>query len=294
MTTGVNLTESIAKRVEELPMLSVVASRLLEMLSDEDVSLREVAKIVQTDGPLTARILRIANSAAFSRGKQITSLFRAVMHLGMRMVIGITIGSCATRLMNRPLEGYEAEAGELWDHSLRTAIAAREFAFHSRKTIAEDLAFTGGLLHDIGKSVISDFLVGSGEKLAKMCADAQAKDYLEAERSVLGTDHSAVGSAIAQRWGLPQPLCESIRNHHNPSDSDPELRPLIYAVHLADLMAMLVGGGVSSDDLAYRVDERYQNYLDIKEAELNKLLVNVQAEFAVARAMVFSDATVAA
>lgn len=273
-------------------MLSVVASRLLGMLGDEEASLREVAKIVQTDAPLTARVLRIANSAAFSRGRQITSLFRAVMHLGMRMVIGITIGSCTARLMNRPLDGYESEAGELWDHSLRAAIAAREFAFHSRKTLPEDLAFTAGLLHDIGKSVISEFLVGSSEKLATMCAEARVGDYLEAERSVLGTDHAAVGCAIAQRWGLPQALCESIKDHHNPGESDPQFRHLVYAVHLGDLVAMLAGG-TGSDSLAYRIDEQYQQYLEVGETELSKLLVSIQAEFAVSRAMVFGDAAVA-
>jgi putative nucleotidyltransferase with HDIG domain len=265
-----------------------VAARLLSMLGDEERSLHDVAKIVQYDSALTARVLRIANSAAFSRGRPITSLFRAIMHLGMRMVVGITIGTCASRLMNRQLDGYDSDAGELWDHSLRTAISAREFAFFCYKPIPEDLAFTAGLLHDIGKSVLSEFLVGSAEKMARMCQESKVTDYLAAERELLGTDHAAVGYAIAQRWGLPKSLAIAIKDHHNPAATEPEQQELVYTVHLGDLIAMLGGVGTGSDTLAYRIDENYQKFINIKEAELSRLLLNVQTEFALAREVVFA------
>lgn len=285
---AVILPREMARRVEELPTLPAVAARLLEMIGRDDNSLRDVAKIVQNDAALTARILRVANSAAFSRGKPITSLFRAVMHLGMRIVAGITVGSCASSLMNRRLDGYGSDVGELWNHSLRTAVASREFAFFTNHTVLEDLAFTAGLLHDIGKAVIAEFLAAESETAVGEARNFKVTEQLELERRQLGTDHAEVGLAVAERWGLPKPLSVAIRHHHRPSAvEDSQYRALVYTVHLGDLVAMMSGTGTGSDTMAYSLDEGYQEFIRITEPELSRLLVNVQNEFDAARTIVF-------
>ena len=284
-----DLSRELARRVEELPTLPPVALKLLAILKDEENSLRDAAKVVQNDAAITARLLRVANSAAFSRGKPITSVFRAVMHLGMRMVAGITIGSCASSLIRQPLRGYEAEIGELWDHSLRAATASREFAFFATTSVPADLAFTAGLLHDIGKSVISEFLAEKAGRIRELQA-AGGATYVEIERAVTGTDHAAVGFAVAEHWGLPDPLLQAIRWHHEPMEGDEESRPLIYSVHLGDLIAQLGGSGTGADTLAYRIDENYQKYLQISEHDLSRLLINVETEFSASRSIVFDNA----
>ncbi len=273
------MTKSVSDKIKEMPMLSVVASRLLELSGDEEHSLQDVAKIVENDAYLTTRILRVVNSAAFAPNSPITTVAKAILNIGEKMVMGIAVGSCSAKVFKDPLDGYEAAAGGLWDHSLRTAIAAREIANYSKREISASLAFTAGLLHDIGKSVISEFLVGNTEMLTDMCDEGKAGDFLDAERTLVGTDHSEVGQQLAVHWGIPQPLVESIRYHHRPEQASEENKHLVYSVHLSDLLAMMGGSGTGADSLAYKIDDNYESFIDIGKDQLAVLLLKVQEEF---------------
>jgi len=284
-----DLTEEIARRVDDIPMLSTVAYRLIAILTDEDPSLKEAVKIVETDAALTTRILRVANSAAFFRGNPITTVFRAVMQLGMKMVTGISIGACTSQMMSRPLQGYESASGELWDHSLRTAIASREFAFFIQSRLSSDLAFTAGLLHDIGKSIISEFLESNPEKLPEGRETGLVLENIEGERKQLGTDHALVGHAIALRWGLPEPICIAIKNHHQPGEADDKYRDLVYAVHLGDLVALIGKHGAGSEELAFNLDPGYEKYIKISDEDLSKLLSTIEEELSSVKTSLFEE-----
>jgi putative nucleotidyltransferase with HDIG domain len=284
----VNLMETIGKRLIDIPMLSIVASRLLSVINDENHSLKSVIKIVENDPSLTSRVLRVANSAAFAPSQPINTLSAAIVHLGEKMVVGIAIASSSSRLLSRRLKGYECLADELWDHSLRTAVAARELADFATGSFSAGLAFTAGLLHDVGKVVISEFLEGSAEKMVKWCKERKVEDYLAAERDLVGLDHALAGYKIACRWKLPQPLCSAIRYHHHPSQADGDDRELVYAVHLGDIIAMLGGTGTGADVLAYRMDESYKEYFRVSKADIPLILLRVQEEFSNTKASIWA------
>ncbi|HEX9654812.1 MAG TPA: HDOD domain-containing protein, partial [bacterium] len=184
-------------------------------------------------------------------------------------------------IYHSPLEGYESKAGEMWDHSLRSAIAAREVARYAKKKVPGGLAFTAGLLHDIGKSIISEFLRGSTQQMTKLCESGQAVDYIQAERAIIGTDHATVGFSLAKNWGLPESLCLAIRDHHQPSLTKDEHRELVYAVHLGDLISMMGGAGTGSDSLAYKVDEGYKQCINVDRDRMPLVLLKVQEDFAI-------------
>ncbi len=282
--------EAISNRVADIPMLPVVVSRLLTVVGREGHSTKEVVDLVENDVVLTARVLKIANSAAFSRGQSITTLSRAILQLGERMVVGMAMGCCSPQIFNRPLEGYESAAGELWDHSLCTAIATREIIRYARDPLSADLAFTAGLLHDIGKAVISEFLKGNTEKLLLWCDSRRVEDFLTAEREVVGTDHAEVGYAIAQRWNLPELLAGVIQHHHHPSQADGSQKCLIYAVHLADMIAMMGGTGTGADTLAYTIDPDYADFLKLGKDDFDRVFLQVQEEFQNKKAAIFAGA----
>jgi len=153
--------EELQKIVKSVPMLSPSASQLLQITSQADHDLIDVINLVRNDANLTARVLKIVNSAAFGLVSTVTSIDRAISYLGERIIVGIAIGDSAGRLFEKELSGYESAGGDLWKHDLRTAIAAREVVTQSGVDISSELAFTAGLLHDIGKSLISDYLQGS-------------------------------------------------------------------------------------------------------------------------------------
>ncbi|RJP78154.1 MAG: HDOD domain-containing protein [Candidatus Zixiibacteriota bacterium] len=282
------LVEAITRRVQDVPLLPSVVSRLLEVVGREDHSINDVVRLIENDLSLTTRVLKVANCAAFGRGQTITSLSRATLHLGEKMVIGIAIGSCSPQLFQRPLEGYGSAAGELWDHSLRTALATREVVRYAHHEVSSDLAFTAGLLHDVGKALISEFLEGQTGALVQSCREGHSGDFLAAEQMLLGTDHAEIGYALARRWSLPDPLCAALRDHHRP-DLALDFRELVFGVHLGDLAAMLGGSGTGADTLAYKVETGYEEYLRLDKDDLDRILLIVQDEFRRTKASIFSE-----
>lgn len=271
--------ENIQQILKSIPMLSACANRLLQLTSNPDHDLIEVAKLVKTDANLTARVLKVVNSAAFGLMNEISSIDRATSLLGERIIVSIAVGDCAGKLFDKELSGYEAEGGALWKHDLRTAIAAREIVIQSGADINADLAFTAGLLHDIGKSLISDFLQGTAPEAINLINSQDSADYLEAEEKLIGLAHTEAGFELAKAWSLPEELAEVILHHHQPANASENLRPLVYAVHLGDNIAMMGGFGTGSDSMSYRLDPNYTEYLQLSSKALDNVMLTVDMEF---------------
>lgn len=281
-----NLTKAINKRINDIPMLSVVATRLLEISGDERVSLKDIIKIVEKDAYLAARILRISNSVAFSRGKEISTISEAIVRLGEKTVVGVAMES-STTFFKQPLSGYESPAGELWNHSLHTAIAAREVARFAITPINQELAYTSGLMHDIGKPIVSDFLAVNVRDLTQRCDSRQVEDFAAAERDVMGMDHAEAGLELALHWKLPEPLCMAIRWHHEPAQCKQSLQGLLYTIHIADILAMMEGAGMGADFLSYRMDPNYKNFVTISKTDIAAILLIMRDEFAKTQQLIF-------
>lgn len=271
--------ENIQEIIKSIPMLSVSATRLLQLTSRADHELSDVIDLVKTDANLTARVLKIVNSAAFGLLKEITSIDRAISYLGERVIVSIALGDCAVKLFEKELAGYEAEGGALWTHDLRTAIASREVVVESGINLSPDLAFTAGLLHDIGKSLISDYLQGSAPEAVAMISSQDSRDYLEAEAKLIGIDHTEAGYELAKAWQLPEELAQVILHHHQPTNAEEQFRPLVYAVHLGDNIAMMGGFGTGADSMQYHLDPNYTDYLTLTPKTLDKIMLTVDLEF---------------
>lgn len=271
--------EKLHKIVQSVPMLSPSASRLMQIAAKADHDLDEVINIVKTDANLTARVLRVVNSAAFGLINQITSIDRAVSYLGERIIISIAVSDCATKVFNKELSGYEAAGGDLWKHDLRTAIAAREVIAQSGADISSELAFTAGLLHDIGKAIISDYLQGSVPEAVEMITREDSLDYLDAEEQLVGFDHTRAGYELARAWQLPEELAEVILHHHEPAKAKEQYRALVYSVHLGDSIAMLGGFGTGADSMRYKLDQGYTEYIQISPNTLANIMLTVDMEF---------------
>ncbi|MFH2067602.1 MAG: HDOD domain-containing protein [Pseudomonadota bacterium] len=273
-----NVDEIMAK-ARQMPLLSSASTRLLALLGDEDHGLSDVAKIIETDAALTARILQIVNSAAFGLRQSISTVAAAVPYIGEKLIVSLSINQSAPQVFNRPLLGYESQRGELWEHGLRTAIAASALSSKSRKEIQAGVAYTAGILHDIGKSVLSKFLTGCSPEMIKSIDDGQIHDFLEAEEKKTGVNHCEIGRELARHWRLPPELEQAIAFHHKPSESDKNYRSMVYIVHLADMVAMMGGTGTGTDNLAYSLDKQYTEYIDIDQKGIDHLLLSVMIEF---------------
>ena len=271
--------EELQKIVKSVPMLSASASQLLQIAAQADHDLMDVIRLVKTDANLTARVLKIVNSAAFGLVNNITSIDRAISYLGERIVVGIAVGDCAGKLLEKELSGYESAGGDLWKHDLRTAIASREVVIQSGADISPELAFTAGLLHDIGKALISDYLHGTVPDAIELITNEEGLDYIDAEENLIGFDHTKAGYELAKAWQLPDELAEVILHHHEPEKAQEDFRALVYAVHLGDNIAMMGGFGTGSDSMRYKLDQRYTDYIKIGPKTLATIMLNVDIEF---------------
>ncbi len=259
--------------------MSPSAALLLQITAAADHEMADVIRVVRSDAILTARLLRIVNSAAFNLLYPITSIERAIFQMGAQMVVGVAIADCIAELFNKSLDGYEGGKGDLWRHDLLSALAAQEVCKFSRSDLGTDLAYTGGLLHDIGKAIISDFLKKPARELLEDIDKKQLTDYRAAEQAMLGVDHAVIGYELAKFWQQPEPLQQMIRYHHSPGLANEEYRSLVYAVHLGDIIAMMAGCGTGSDTLQYQLDSDYQEYFDLSNNDLEQIMLNVLNEF---------------
>ncbi len=287
-----NLTvtrEQILADLTSVPMISHSASRVLEISNDPEHSIADISRVAEADAILTAHILKVVNSSAFSLPQRVDSLERAISYLGKNVVVGIVLSYSLSVLYDKPLEGYASQKGALWAHGLRTALASKEIVkFTSEKHFA-NVAYTAGILHDLGKSVISKFMSGSVRELISSVENGTAADFLDAERELLGTDHCEVGAELAKLWSLPDSLREVIRYHHRPRNADETYRPLVYAVHLGDMISMMGGLGTGADSMNYQLDSTYPDYVDISEDQLTELWFAVDQEFAKTKSVLFGD-----
>lgn len=273
-----DIVEEILKKVKQLPPLSNSAAELIKIADKDDVSANTMATVIEKDPDLAGQLLRVANSAAFHPASPISSIQFAVSFLGNRTTMGIIMGFCLASVYKKPLKGYIAPEGALWRYSLTTAIAARFLSKFSKYDISPELAYTSGLLHAIGKSVISEFLSVENIELADI--NVEVKDFSDIEKEALGTDHCEVGKAMAQQWNLPKDVCQVIGFYNTPQDADNEFKPLVYLVHLASFVAMMIGNGTGVDALQYKLDVNYDKFIDICTAhDLERVIINVQQEF---------------
>jgi len=278
MTRKISRTEILAA-LHKVPLISPSANHLLQVANQEGHGLPDIVNIVKCDAALTAHILKVVNSAALARGREITSLDRAIAIMGEDMIMGIAISDAADRLFQTDLQGYAANRGDLWRHDLRTAIAAKKITPFSRQPVNADLAFTGGLLHDLGKAIISDFLKGTIAEIVTAIETGRFADYPAAEREELGVDHCDIGFELATAWGLPEPLQNVIRHHHHPLEAAEKFRPLCYVVHLGDLIAMMTGSGTGADAMRCNIDPGYTDYIDLDRDDLPRIIFEVETEF---------------
>ncbi|MEW6426713.1 MAG: HDOD domain-containing protein [Thermodesulfobacteriota bacterium] len=272
------IRKELLDRLRQIPDLPASASELLRIINYPEHDMHDIVNIIHCDPVMTSRILKVANCAAYSVSGAITTIDRAVALLGESMLVGIVLAEASSVLHRAELPGYGAEPGDLWQHDLRTAIAARNLARHATTPVEADLAFTCGLLHDLGKTLLSSALAEVFTEV-KSALLVDSADYLAIERDLLGITHPELGRALAEKWRLPHPLPEAMALHHAPAEAPANCRHLLYAVHLGDFTAMMAGFGTGVDTLRYRIESAYPRYIAIDQDALVQVMIQVEDEF---------------
>ncbi len=269
--TGDALKNEILNTVKDLPPMPQTVLKAREIMADPKSGFQDLAKILEVDQAIAAKILKMANSSYYGLRGNVTSIQKAAVVLGHK-TLGelITMGGISTLLAHR-LEGYGLDAGDIWKHGLAVAFGAKIIAERIAPKLAND-AFTSGLLHDSGKLILDEYIVERWQSFEEIMSDGQ-HTFLDAEKTVLELSHPEIASEVCKAWKIPEPLTLAIRYHHHPSQSNGS--KLAYIVHVADAIAMMTGLGIGIDGTLYQMEEKAMNFLGLKEEDLADIMGTV-------------------
>lgn len=264
--------EQIVNRLKHLPALPTVVAELLASFGNDEVDIGLLAQQISHDQGLTARLLRVANSSFYGLQSRISTINEAVVVLGFRAVRSMVLAVGVSGVF-RPdhCPGFDPQA--YIRHCVGVGLVARALAQVTGRN--PELAFTGGILHDIGELVLATCFP---EQYAEALAYRKQHDcpLVEAERDIIGLDHGAVGGLLADTWRFPTSLRSAVAEHHSPSTATAD--SLADLIHLADGIAHALGLAKADSEMVMPVDPTAWQRLGLDNEKIAGILPQIMKE----------------
>jgi len=273
------------QKVDSVPTLPHLVNQLVQVVTSDKTSARDVAKIVSFDQAFTSKILRLVNSAFYGFPQKIGTVTHATAILGFNVLRSLALSISVFDIFKGESFGFDRAA--FWKHSIGVGVSARALAKRIRYPEPEEV-FIAGLLHDIGKVVMDKYM---HDDFIKVLRAVNEKDCTirEAEIDVLGTDHARIGHRIGIRWNLPRRLRDSIRYHHIPpadlstlADNGKETA----LIHMGDIVCRVKNFGSGGDGKLLDPNEKLWAITGLTEEDLKAVLDTVDKEFETASAFI--------
>jgi len=234
----------IAEKILGLPTLPTVVAKLMELVDSPKTSAKSLARLIESDQVLTAKILKLANSAYYGMPRGVSTVSQAIVLVGFDAVKDMGLSVSVLDAFRDPGGSRDFDLSRFWEHAISVGVGTQMLAKqHAPQYSAE--SFTAGLLHDIGKVVVNqycheDFM----EIMDRVHRDDE--ELLYAETVVLDTTHDRIGGWLADKWNMPSAIVEAIEFHHNPYFSD-QHRTLALLVKFADYLGRTAQVGISGN-----------------------------------------------
>jgi putative nucleotidyltransferase with HDIG domain len=263
-------------RVQHLPPAPKILPQLLALLSRENTQASQVVDLMMYDPALTASALQLCNTAYFGAAPA-SDLSEAVARLGFNRIYQLVAAVSGAQLLSSAQKGYGIDEGELWKHSVASAVAGQLIA----QKLGDDhnLVYTCALLHDLGKVVLAQGL----EKIySKIIEDVEKnqQSLLEAEKKLLGVQHAEIGGRLLARWKFPSNIVSAVCFHHDPAAAGEHERLASY-VYVANLIAHFLGYGFGHHAFAMRGRAEALQILGLQAEHLAELMIATYENFEV-------------
>jgi len=284
MTVGASaMTEamiaSAISRAGQLATLPEIALKVMRIAEDPQATADDLNRVLSNDPTLSARILKIVNSAYYGARREVTSIGTAIALLGFAAIKSIAIAASLTRMFRGGSVAGGFEARELWKHSIAVATAARMLA-PAVEGVEPNDAFLAGLMHDIGIIVeLQACLDEFGATIAAVAAD-ESLSFLDAEARHLGATHEAFGLALCTKWRLPTSLATVTGYHHRPLLLPEHEGHLTALIHIADHLAARAALGYSRTVDGTEIDPLVLQRLGLVDADLESVSSTLGAQVA--------------
>ncbi len=244
------IVDSAIKGISHIATLPEITLKIIELVEDPTSTAQDLHNIISNDPALCSRILKVVNSAFYGLPRQIGSINRAIVLLGLNAVKNIAIAASLTKLFRGGELCPNFSARDLWIHSIATAACAKLVCDELRLGLPDE-AFLAGLIHDIGIMVemqaLRDELVQVFEQIPFDDEGCPGEDMREIEQRVFGTDHQAFGAGLCDTWKFPKSFTYVTGHHHNPIELPEGSRMLACIVYVADRIAARAGFGFRAD-----------------------------------------------
>lgn len=255
--------ESLLSRINDIPTLPASVLRVMQLIEDPFCSSSDLAKVIQADPAMAAKVLKLANSSYYGFRQKIGNIPQAVTLLGFATLKNTLLAAAVFDLFRVAGTGFDLSA--LWTHSVTTATAAKLLAKRVKYPQSET-AFTAALMHDVGKIILARFIPQGLAEIVGVIEKEHLAMY-DAEKKILGLSHPALGAWVLGRWGLSAPVVEAVEFHHHPTRAQNGF-DLAGIVYLANILAHRAGIGYSGDSLPREMDPVVLEYYRLNETAL--------------------------
>ncbi len=269
--------EMLVQRSGTLSLLSANAEEATRLVDRTECNIAQVVRVIERDRRLTDRLLELINSPMFGFPTAISSVGRAIAIIGPRDLGDLTVAAAVANAFERFAHGSDSPTRHFWERALYGAVTARLLAEYRHENHPERF-FVAGLLHDIG-SVVLQLAVPNLYAQSIKFARRRGLEQHQAERQLIGIDHSAVGGALARGWGLSDCLTAAIADHHAPCVSRYPLEASAAHVanHMADeALAAGAAGRAAVDRQVWDLIGVTPTKLDADRAEIDRRVADVR------------------
>lgn len=233
----------LEKRLQDLPMLRSVVAKIAAMKPGSAQFIDQVADLSRLDPPFGLRLIRLANAARFGSSDPVYTLNQALSRIGAEELGSAIIALGLADVFSPSNQNQK----NLWIHSIQVAVAARKItALLPETKVKAEIAYTAGLLHDIGRFVLYHESIDELARVDELHAGT-AEKLIQAEKAICGFDHTELGWHACRQWSLPEQVGLYVKYHHNyhtlePRSFDSTLIALIRIVQLADRTSFVFMG----------------------------------------------------
>jgi putative nucleotidyltransferase with HDIG domain len=243
--------------IDRMPSLSTTVTKVLEICNKPETSPKDLNQVISLDPVLTGRVLKLINSAYYSLPNKITTLTRAIIMLGLNTVKNLALSTAVLGTLNKAGTSQGMSMDNFWTHSICVGVTARALATAKKiPNLMREECFVAGLLHDLGKIVLSNCFPEQYDFALKETCEEQGS-LLAVEKEIFGGDHGAVGRMIAEKWQFNETISDALSHHHDPVAAPDSSRELVSIVAMANIYANIYDFGSAGDP--------YQNYDTVVE-----------------------------
>ena len=244
--------KKIVDQITGLPTLPAVITKVTQLMQNPKVSASEVGQAISTDQALASKILKVVNSSFYGFPSRITTVTHAIVVLGFNAVKATALSASVFSSFGKSEKETSFNREAYWKHSIGVGAASKLLAKRLQMKEVEE-AFLAGLMHDVGKVILDQFLHDSFDKVLKL---QKLKNCLiiQAEKEILGgVSHAEIGAWLAKKWNLNEEYVHIIENHHNPSSASNFFK-VTSIIHVANILIRAMDLGNSGDNLIPKVN----------------------------------------